>query len=169
VTSAAAQPTRATTPAAAPQATPPPARAAAPAPPDPRFDTSDANVNITVTITDKNGAKSQTKVVSLIVANGESGRVRSTGVNSGGPGTASRNSDLNVDASARLMKSGLIRTFVTINYQPEGSDEQTRLTSVTQQAGLYLKDGQSTVITQAADPTTGNRSVTVEVTAKIIR
>jgi hypothetical protein len=67
------------------------------------------------------------------------------------------------------MKSGLIRTFVTINYQPEGSDEQTRLTSVTQQAGLYLKDGQSTVITQAADPTTGNRSVTVEVTAKIIR
>lgn len=143
------------------------ARAATPAPVDPRFDISDVNIGITVTITDKSPGGNQTKTVSLMFANRSSGRVRSSG--STQTANTSRGSELNVDANATLMKSGTIYTQFTINYQPEWTDETTKMTGVSQSVNLYLKDGAATVITQAADPTKGTRSVAVEVTAKVIR
>lgn len=168
--------------AAAGRATPPPpppapqavaagqapaARATTPPPVDPRIDTSDVNIGITVNITDKSTAGTQNKLVSLLVANRSSGRVRSSG--SSLVAERDRSSDLNVDARTTLMKSGAISVDLTINYVPEWTSEATKMTAVSQSVTLYLKDGQPTLITQAADPTKGTRSVSIEVTAKVIR
>ncbi len=155
-----------TAPASA-QTAPPPAHAATPAPVDPRIDQSDVNIGVTVNITDKSTGGTQNKLVSLIVANRNSGRVRSSGTSF--VGDRDRQSDLNVDARTTLMKSGVISVDLTINYMPEWTSETTKMTLVTQSVTLFLKDGVPTVITQAADPTKGTRSVTIEVTAKVIR
>lgn len=147
---------------------------------DPNIDTSDVNISITVTITDKSSAGTQTKTVSLLFANQASGRVRSSGSTSyatqaiaGGtmvPTENNRSSELNVDAGGTLMKSGQIKTNLTINYAPEWADEKSKMTGVQQSVfSLYLKDGQPTMITQAADPTKGTRSVAIEVTAKVVK
>lgn len=160
-------------PAAAKQTTRTPV-AATPQPPtttmkvDPRIDTSDVNISVVVNITDKSTTGPQNKTVSLIIANRDSGRVRSSGTTSLGNGN-SRSSELNVDANTTLLKSGLISTYLTVNYQPEWTDEATKMTAVTQSVKLFLKDGVPMVIAQAADPTKGTRSVSIEVTAKVIR
>jgi hypothetical protein len=148
------------------QGTPAPARAAAPFV-DPRVDQSDVNIGVTVNITDKSPTSTQNKVVSLIVANRNSGRVRSSGMAL--VQDRERSSDLNVDARTVLMKSGMISVDLTINYIPEWTSDTTKMTSVTQSVTLFLKDGQPTLITQAADPTHGTRSVSIEVTAKVIK
>lgn len=160
-----------TPPAVAQRATPTPPAAEAPAAPqrqvDPRIDQSDVNIKLTVKITDSNASGTQTKVVSLIMANRGNGRVRSSGVSVGPP---ERSSDLNVDARATLYKSGAISTNLTISYSPErNNEEQSKLVGVSQSVELFLKDGTPTVITQAADPTKGSRSVTIEVTATVVK
>lgn len=147
---------------------------------DPNIDTSNVNINITVTITDKSSAGTQTKTVSLLFANQGSGRVRSSGSTSYAtqamagaamvPMENNRSSELNVDAGGTLMKSGQIKTSLTINYAPEWADEKSKMTGVQQSVfSIYLKDGQPTMITQAADPTNGTRSVAIEVTAKVVK
>ena len=45
----------------------------------------------------------------------------------------------------------------------------TIFTGVSESVELFLKDGVPTIITQAADPTKGQRSVTVEVTATVMK
>lgn len=146
-------------------------RAATPTPTPPkvdgRIDISDVNIGLTVNIADKNTGGTQTKTVSLVIANQQSGRVRSSGNTVAGGNN--RGSELNVDALCTLMKSGAIRAQLTVNYVPEWTDEVTKMTGVLQSVTLYLKDGQPTLITQAADPTKGTRSVSIEVTAKVIR
>lgn len=169
-------------PARVPAPTPPPAPPSAPRIPaptpqaaeapsaprqvDPRIDQSDVNIKLTVKITDASASGTQTKVVSLIMANRGNGRVRSSGVTSGSP---ERTSDLNVDARATLYKSGAINTNLTISYTPERTDEPSKLTSVSQSVELFLKEGVATLITQAADPTKGSRSVSIEVTASVMK
>lgn len=152
--------------AAAPAPTPQAAEAPAAARIDPRVDPSDVNIKMTVTITDKS-ATTMTKVVSLIMANKGSGRVRSSGSTYSAP--QQRSSELNVDARATLLKSGAILTTITISYTPEWTEETTKFTGVSQSVELFLKDGVPTVIAQAADPTKGSRSVTIEVTASVMK
>lgn len=138
---------------------------------DPRIDQSDVNIKLMVKITDTSAGSTQTKVVSLIMANKGSGRVRSQGSTtiSAAPTYNTRTSELNVDARATLFKSGSILTNVTITYTPEWTEEATKFTGVSQSVELFLKDGVTTVIAQAADPTKGSRSVTIEVTATVVR
>lgn len=144
-------------------ATAPPARATAI---DPRIDPSDANVKFTITVTDKNTGVAGTKTVTLTVANLGSGRVRSSGLSP----IRSTTPELNVDATAELRKSGMIRTNLSISYVPEQlEDTGSRLTIVNESLSLFLKDGVATVVTQSADPTKGSRSVTIEVTANVIK
>jgi hypothetical protein len=148
--------------------------------PDPRFDTADANIEVTVTIHDTQGAQSGTdgratsgksmkKTVSMMIANGSSARVRSTGVAGPQAGPRASSPDLNADASVQLLKSGLIRVGLVLTYTPETTDNQSQLSQVSQQATVLLKDGQPLTLTQAADPTNGMRTVAVEVTAKILK
>lgn len=144
--------------------TPQAAEAAAPARSvDPNIDRSDANIKLTLTVTDAAAAATAKKTVTLMVANLSSSRVRSTGFAKGGI-------ELNVDASAELRKSGLIRLNLTIGYTPESADETgAKLLGVNESVSIFLKDGVPTVVTQAADPTKGSRSVTVEVTATVVK
>jgi hypothetical protein len=175
----AAQASRATMAPVAPAATPAAAqRGSTPAPtaavaaahaPDPRIDPSDVNIKLSVKIPDNGPGGTQNKVVSLIMANRGSGRVRSSGNTLTANGTQNRGSELNVDAMATLYKSGAIHTNLTINYQPEWTEDTTKLTGVMQQVELFLKDGAPMVITQAADPTKGSRSVSIEVTAQVLK
>lgn len=166
------QPARvaAPTPPPAPQRAPmPPAAPEAPSAPrqvlvDPRIDQTDVNIKLMVKITDTTASGTQTKTVSVIMANRGSGRVRSTGVSPGNNG-----SELNVDARATLYKTGAINTSVTISYSPEREDVPSKLVTVSQSVELYLKDGVPMVIAQAADPTKGSRSVTIEVTASVMK
>ncbi len=173
------QPARAQAPAApsltaparmpAPQGVTPAAASAPQTPtprmPDPRIDQSDVNIKLTITIKDSTASGTQTKVVSLIIANKGSGRVRSSGIS----GPDRQGSELNVDGRASLLKNGSISTSITINYTPERTDEPSKLTSVSQSVDLYLKDGTPTVITQAADPTKGSRSISIEATASVMK
>jgi hypothetical protein len=135
---------------------------------DARYDPADCNIQITLNIVDKSPAGTQNKTVSMIVANRSNGRVRSTGSTTK-PDRSSSDSVLNVDAHPVLFRNGSISTDITLSYQPEWVEDQTKLTSVTQSGTLYLKDGIPMLISQAADPTKGSRSVAIEVTAKIIK
>jgi hypothetical protein len=148
--------------------------------PDPRFDTAETNIEVTVTIHDAQGAqstadgrassgKSMKKTVSMLIANGSSARVRSTGVAGPQAGPRASNPDLNADVSVQLLKSGLIRVGLVLTYTPETTDNQSQLSQVSQQATALLKDGQPLTLTQAADPTYGMRTVAVELTAKILK
>lgn len=164
---AAPQPPRVQAGRGAPTVATPVAQPPAPAVhlPDPRMDPSDVNIKLLVKITDSASGGTSTKTVSVMMANRGNGRVRSSGVSS----PSERGSELNVDARASLMKNGSISTSLTINYTPERSDEPSKLTSVSQSVDLFLKEGVATVITQAADPTKGTRSVTIEVTASVVK
>jgi TonB family protein len=156
--------------AVAPAATPTPQAADTPArhAVDPRIDQSDVNIKMVVKITDTSASSTQTKIVSVIMANRGNGRVRSQGSTSS-PNTSTKAVELNVDARATLFKSGAISTNMTVNYTPEWSDETMRFSGVSQSVDLYLKDGVPTVVTQAADPTRGSRSITIEVTATVVK
>ena len=165
-------PAQAPTAVATPQGTAPATAAPTPRVIDPRIDPTDVNIKLTVTISDKAPSGTQTKVVSLIMANRGQGRVRSTGATrtpNSNLNNGQQSSELNVDANATLQKSGAISASLTINYTPEWTDEATKMTSVSQSVSLFLKDGIPTVITQAADPTKGSRSVSIEVTASVIK
>lgn len=152
-------------------AVPTPQAASAPVAPqrqvDPRIDQSDVNIKLIVKITDTSASGTQTKIVSLIMANKGSGRVRSQGSTTTPNNT--KNSELNVDARTTLLKSGAISTNMTITYTPEWTEEATKFTGVSQSVDLFLKDGVATVVTQAADPTKGTRSVTIEATASVVK
>lgn len=149
--------------AAAPAAAEAPSQARVP---DPGVDRSDANIKIVLTIKDASSASTTaTKTITMSVANMASGRVRSSGAN---PGRSTQ--QLSLDASAELRRSGLIRVNLTISYLPEQMDDPgTRLESVNESLSVFLKDGVPTVVSQAADPTKGSRSVTIEVTATVVK
>jgi TonB family protein len=148
--------------AVAPAATPTPQGGDAPAAAravDPGIDRTDANIKLVIKVTDT-GSPAQAKVATMMLANMGNGRLRSTG-NRG-------NAIVNADAYVELRKSGLVRVNLTVGYTPE-ADAQTPQFDVSQTISLFLKDGVPTVMTQAADPTKSGRSVTIEVTASIVK
>jgi hypothetical protein len=112
------------------------------------------NVRLDVTITDS-AEKTQKKVVSMLIADGESGRIRSTN-NTG---------VLNVDGSGRVGSDGRILVWLTIEYMP---DRSATTTNLNQSISLVLAAGKPTLISQSADPGT-DRKVSVEVTATIVK
>ncbi len=135
---------------------------AAPRHMDPGIDQSDANIKLAVKVSDVGGGTSTTKTVTLNVANMSSGRVRSSGGNN--------HQQLNVDANAELRKSGMVHVSLTIFYSPEEAEEPgAHLDNVNESISVFLKDGVPTVISTAADPTKGSRSVSIEVTASVLK
>ena len=150
--------------AVAPVAMPTPQAAEAPAAArriDPAIDYTDANVKLTITVTDKNGGATQTKVASIVLANLGNGRLRSSGKDGAGM--------MNADAYVELRKTGLVKLNLSLSYEVR-ADAETASFSVQHSATFFLKDGAATVITQAADPTkNGSRLVTIEVTASVMK
>lgn len=127
----------------------------------PRF-TSTVNVRVELTVTDTMGpAAPQKKTVSMLIADGQMGRIRAQ---SGGPIEPT----LNVDATPNLM-GDRVRLQVSLEYHPPrpGSDA-ARVARVTELVTVLLDSGKPIMISQSADPAV-DRKVTVEVTATILK
>jgi hypothetical protein len=164
-------------PATAGPATPAPAaqspRAVAPAPaaqkpadaPPPRRRGRDLNLQIELTITDQTGsAAGGKKVVSMLVADGTFGRIRTTQAGGSSP-------TINVDALPRILDGGGILTELTIEYRPPTRDDDKtveRPAVLNESLSVILQDGKPLMISQASDPA-NDRRMTIEVRASILK
>ncbi|MBZ5557017.1 MAG: hypothetical protein LAO77_07030 [Acidobacteriia bacterium] len=157
-------------PAAPRAATAPPA---APQPAAPRKAGQPVNIRVEFTLTDQHGASPATKrTVSVVVADGMAGRVRSQsdvlGILGGVP--------LNIDTDPELLADGKIRLRFTLQYDwpaPVDAGERTPRGTVLKTAmndavALILESGKSMIAAQSADPI-GDRQVTVEVKATVLK
>ena len=158
----------------------PPAAPAAPTKPAPQAPPAPAakpgqlvNMKIDFTLADQSSGRSGTKrTVSLIVADGENGQIRSEPDSIQGMGSYL----LNVDARPTLVGTKIRLSFALQYSAPiEGEDEkptgragQVRRTNVRQSLSLILDDGKSLVVAQSAEPNT-DRTVTLEVKASILK
>jgi hypothetical protein len=119
------------------------------------------NVQVELTVTDSMPSGSpQKKTVSMMIADGRMGRIRSTRDHS--PAV------LNVDATPTI-QGNQIRLQLTLEYSPPLSGEAaTRFSHVNEMVTLMLQPGKPTLVSQASDPS-ADRKVTVEVTATILK
>lgn len=170
-------------PATAPKAT------ATPAPPDPsappaapaaperrRAPSQLVNVKIELTITDQVGDNQpQKKNIVMVVADGESGRVRTTSYSHYRIPSASnvltRLMPLNFDAAPEV-EGNRIRLRLSLDYEsidePPSSDLPVGTSKVQQSISSVVADGVPIIISQTADPVSA-RKVTLEVKASILK
>jgi hypothetical protein len=145
-----------------------------PQPPAPRRQGQAINVKVEFTIADQRGGGAAVKrTISIIVADGQVGQIRSQsdvfGINGGVP--------LNVDTIPELLTDGKIRLGFNLQYDwaapvepgERGTPRGTVLkTAMHDSVSLILESGKSMVAAQSADPI-GDRQVTVEVKATVLR
>jgi len=134
------------------------------------------NVKIDFTITDQRaGAAPVKRTLSVVTADGQLGRVRTTSkVNWRG---GDLDVPLNVDATPSLLTGGEIRVQFTVSYDvpyftgataaPNAQGEVSRST-LSDSVTLVLKDGASVTAAQSADPI-GDRQVSVDVKATVMK
>ena len=165
---------RTPTPAAAPQAPAAPESAAPRTPPTPRREGQAVNVRVEFTITDqRTGGPAVKRTVSVVVADGRTGQIRSQsdvfGIVGGVP--------LNIDTSPELLSDGKIRLGFNLQYDWPAPLDQTERnpprgtvmkTAMHDSATLIVESGKTMTAAQSADPI-GDRQVTVEVKATILR
>ena len=122
---------------------------------------STGNVHIEVSIADSVGATpQQKKSVSMLVAEGYMGRVRSQ------RGSAAI---LNIDATPRIQKDGRISLQLLLEYRPrETAETVDALSPINEMLTVLLQSGKPLVVTQAADPSS-DRKVVVQVTATVLK
>jgi len=126
-------------------------------------------VKLELTITDQLGsAPPVQKTVSLLVADSESGMIRSEGQL---PGYGAV--QLHVDGEVLLINETKIRVRIGLNYdlvdpKAEPTARQSLRTQIRESLSTVLENGKATVISQSADPVT-DRKVTVEAKAIIVR
>jgi hypothetical protein len=167
-----AQPAAPAAPAAqrapqAPRPAPPPAPAAAPqapAPPAPPAVAIDpapgqlVNIQVDVVLVVEGGAEGTTrKTMTLTLADRQEGSVRSLERTVGAQGT------LNVDARPVMQSNGKVLTRIGLEFQ-SGTD----VPFVQVRAQPLLESGKALRISRAVSPK-GDRSVTVEVTATVLK
>jgi hypothetical protein len=164
------QPQRVATPRpAAEQPATTPAVAPAPAP---RREGQPINVKVDVTITDQRGGATPIKrTVSVVVADGMSGLIRSqSDVYQVG------SVPLNIDVDPTLLSDGKVRVRFNLQYDwPAPYEASANLqrgavikTALHDNVALILENGKPMVVAQSADPI-GDRQVSVEVKATILR
>lgn len=139
-------------------AAPKPAEAPAPAQPA-RNAAQLVNVRLDLTVTEqRDGTALAPRTVTMLIADRESGRVR----------TGGGNAMLNVDARPELMRDGRIRVWLSLEYRRQ-TDEGDKVPPalLTESLACILEDGKLLVVSQSADPTSAYTSVRVEVKATI--
>lgn len=130
------------------------------------------NVRLDLTITDQTTANATPikKVISMLLAERGSGRVRSNSVVEV-PGGPAYQVVLNADANVSRIEGERIRIGVTVEYAPAAPDAAkagSRGSPLNQTVEVVLANGKPTVIVQSSDPLT-DRKVTLEATATIVR
>jgi len=178
-----AQPPAATPPAGqAPRSAQPPTQAPAPAartptppaPAAPRREGQPVNVKVEFTLTDQRGGAAAVKrTVTVVVADGRNGFIRSSSDVVGVAGGVV----LNIDAGPELLADGKIRLGCNLQYDwPPPLEQADRSlprgtvmkTVMHDSVSLILESGKPMVAAQSADPI-GDRQVTVEVKATVLR
>ena len=140
--------------------------------PGPKFVRTLTNVQVELTLTDQVGAQPpEKKTVSMIVSNGNWGKVRSAATIR--PiGDAPFPVELNVDARPFVSLEGQIQLEMTLVYSPPTSGGQealkSRVSGINQSLTVVLQSGKPLVVSQAADPVS-DRKVVVEVKATILK
>ena len=126
-------------------------------------------MRVELNITEDGGATPPVKkTVSAVVADGYNGFVRQQGF-----AQFNRSVPLNLDAYPVILPNGKIRLTCSIQYNAGSSatpapGEVRSGTDIKQNLVLNLESGKTLVISQGTDPI-GDRRVTVEVTATILR
>ena len=120
------------------------------------------NIKLEVNIADSLTADSSTrKSVSMLIADGRNGQVRSQG---GVDGV------INIDARPTVHRDGRIFLQMTMEYKPELQNQQTagnpRLTTFSESLALMLQDGVAIVASESSDPRS-DRKVTVTIRAAV--
>jgi hypothetical protein len=134
------------------------------------------NLRLEFTITDQIGSATPVKkTVTMNVADGESGRIRTTATvyrKSATSGNTERvGVPLSIDAYPEV-EGSKIRLRAILEYQllsdATSADTQGGQTAVSQSVTSILSDGVQTILSQSADPLT-DRKVTLEVKATVVR
>lgn len=127
------------------------------------------NIRFDFAIIDEGGPQPSRKVVSMMVADRQSGLVRSFVLI---PGFG--DVPISVDALPTIERDGRIRARVTLEYRANPAPAETEkpgpppTASMRLSFGILLESGRKVVAAQAADPVT-DRRVTVEVTATVLK
>lgn len=120
------------------------------------------NVKVDVTITDQAGSPAAVrKVVSLIVADGRTGSVRTQGPVAGNPPLS-----LNVDADVHV--TGENKVLLQLRFLYMSQLEGAGRSQIQEDVHVLLVPGTPLTISQSADPSS-DRRVTVEVKAEILK
>ena len=137
------------------------------------------NVRLTLAITDETGAGEPVrKTVTLLLADGGSGRVRSSAVAQRQVTHDPRYQfvvTLNADAFIGRVDENRVQADITVEYSPgttgdgaAGTPAEQRGSPLNQSVSVWLANGTPTVIVEASDPMS-DRKVTLEATATIQR
>jgi hypothetical protein len=144
-----------------------------PRPPEPPA--QPVTVRLDITITDQAGpGEPVRKVVTMLVADGQSASVRTNG-RQRVAGVGDFPVSINVDARPNILRDGAIRVQLGLEYlpqpnprQPNAEVQQLETSTSTQRMTLILQNGKPLVVSQAADPGS-DRKISVEVSATILR
>jgi hypothetical protein len=141
---------------------------------NPRFVRTLTNVQVELTLTDQlGGGPAEKKSVSMIVATGTLGKVRTAGTIRP-QGDAPYPVMLNVDARPFVSAEGTVQLELTLEYYPlKGGGEEKegarqRPSGINQSQTVVLPNGRPLIISQAADPIS-DRKVVVEVKATVLK
>lgn len=138
------------------------------------------NVRLTLAITDETGAGDPVrKTITLLLADGGSGRVRSSALAEKPATSTSPPSPfvvtLNADAFIGAIDGNRVQADITVEYSPGTTGDggaatpaQQRGSPLNQSVSVWLNSGTPTVIVEASDPMS-DRKVTLEATATIQR
>jgi hypothetical protein len=125
------------------------------------------NIRIELTIRDQRGSGApDTKTVSVVTADRSVGRIR-TGGNVRPEKFGVQEVRLNVDVRAIIVRENQIRLNLTVEYRPSDT-ETSPSNAISETIECVTQSGQPLVVSKSADPT-GDRSVTVEVKATVLK
>lgn len=137
------------------------------------------NVKLDLTITDQAGpGDASKKVVTMIVANGQNGSIRSRGFQPR-PGNPPREVIINVDAQPTITRDGPVRVHLALEYSPmaptETGDAATGpkpsdvgRSTLNERIVFMIPQGKPLVVSQAVDPLS-DRRISVELTVTIMK
>jgi hypothetical protein len=142
-----------------------------PAPKPPAPEGLPSNIRLELTITDQAGpGEAAKRTVSMIVGDRKNGSIRSQGqvVTASGRVMVT----LNVDATPTIVRDGLMRLEIGLEYVPKPGSENASSgegrAQLNERLGLLVESGKPLIISQASDPTS-DRKITVELTATILK
>jgi hypothetical protein len=137
------------------------------------------NVRIDVAITDTFGTAPTHKIVTLLVGDLRTGRIRSSlnvaagGAAGSGTNPYYRDIGINVDATPEVRSDGRILLQLNVQYTPDRPDvaagaAEQKPADINESLTTLFQDGKATLVSQSADPQS-DRKVTLEVTATVVR